>query len=134
MIEVIKNNDQVILIVEDEGALSGVLQNKLTRHGFVVEVASDGIEGLEKMKTLQPKLVLLDLIMPNKNGFQVLEEAKADQNTKNIAIVIFSNLNQDEDRVRAKKLGAVDFWVKSDMAINDVVGKINEIVQHVKAE
>ena len=90
MIEVIKNNDQVILIVEDEGALSGVLQNKLTRHGFVVEVASDGIEGLEKMKTLQPKLVLLDLIMPNKNGFQVLEEAKADQNTKNIAIVIFS--------------------------------------------
>ena len=89
MIEVIKNNDQVILIVEDEGALSGVLQNKLTRHGFVVEVASDGIEGLEKMKTLQPKLVLLDLIMPNKNGFQVLEEAKADQNTKNIAIVIF---------------------------------------------
>ena len=63
--------------------------------------------------------------MPNKNGFQVLEEAKADQNTKNIAIVIFPISIRTKTGYE-QKLGAVDFWVKSDMAINDVVGKINK--------
>ncbi len=120
--------EPVIVIAEDEGALAGVLRNKLARHGFTVEVAGDGIEALKKMQTLKPALVLLDLVMPNKNGFQVLEEAKKDPALQQIPVVIFSNLNQDEDRERAKKLGAIDFWVKSDLAINEVVGKIHEIV------
>lgn len=114
----------MVLIAEDEGALSGVLKNKLTRHGFVVEIAQDGVEALEKMKALKPALVLLDLIMPNKNGFQVLEEVRADPSLAVIPIIVFSNLNQEEDRERAKKFGAVDFWVKSDIAITDVVEKI----------
>lgn len=118
----------MVLIAEDEGVLAGVLRNKLSRHGFTVEVAEDGNVALEKMQSVKPALVLLDLIMPNKNGFQVLEEAKADAATKDIPIVVFSNLNQDEDRERAKKLGAKDFWVKSDIALNDVVGKINAII------
>lgn len=115
----------LILIAEDESALSGVLQNKLVRHGFVVETAFDGVDALEKMRRIRPQLVLLDLIMPNKNGFQVLEEAKADPELKDIRIVVFSNLNQDEDRERAKSLGAMDFLVKSDLGINEVVGKVN---------
>ena len=119
------NEGPRILIAEDEGALSGVLQSKLARHGFVVETAVDGIEAIEKMRLLRPRLVLLDLIMPNKNGFQVLEEAKADPDLKDIRIVVFSNLNQDEDRERAKSLGALDFLVKSDLGINEVVGKVN---------
>lgn len=117
-----------ILIAEDEGVLAGVLKNKLARHNFTVDVAGDGVEALEKMKALKPQLVLLDLIMPNKNGFQVLEEAKSDPELKDIRVIVFSNLNQEEDRERAQKLGAVDFWVKSDIAINDVVGKINQII------
>jgi len=120
-----KITNPLILIAEDEGALSGVLQSKLARHGFVVETAADGVEALEKMRMTKPSLVLLDLIMPNKNGFQVLEEAKADPELKDIRIVIFSNLNQDEDRERVKKLGALDFLVKSDLGINEVVGKVN---------
>ncbi len=118
-------NGVVILIAEDEGALSGVLKNKLSRHGFVVELAQDGVEAIEKIKTVHPALVLLDLIMPNKNGFQVLEEVKADPALATIPIIVFSNLNQEEDRERAKKFGAVDFWVKSDIAITDVIEKIS---------
>lgn len=120
-----KITNPLILIAEDEGALSGVLQSKLARHGFIVETAADGVEALEKMRLIKPQLVLLDLIMPNKNGFQVLEEAKADPELKDIRIVVFSNLNQDEDRERAKKMGAIDFLVKSDLSINEVVGKVN---------
>lgn len=120
-----KITNPLILIAEDEGALSGVLHSKLARHGFVVETAADGVEALAKMRLVKPSLVLLDLIMPNKNGFQVLEEAKADPDLKDIRIVIFSNLNQDEDRERVKKLGALDFLVKSDLGINEVVGKVN---------
>lgn len=121
-------NGVVILIAEDEGALSGVLKNKLSRHGFVVELAQDGVEAVEKIKTVHPALVLLDLIMPNKNGFQVLEEVKADPTLAAIPIIVFSNLNQEEDRERAKKFGAVDFWVKSDIAITDVIEKISAYI------
>lgn len=119
-----KITNPLILIAEDESALSGVLQSKLARHGFIVETAADGVEALEKMRLIKPQLVLLDLIMPNKNGFQVLEEAKSDPAIRDIRIVIFSNLNQDEDRERVKKLGAIDFLVKSDLGINEVVGKV----------
>ena len=128
MIDEQKGNGAIILIAEDEGALSGVLKNKLSRHGFAVEVAQDGVEALEKMKTIHPALVLLDLIMPNKNGFQVLEEVKAIPELAAIPVIVFSNLNQEEDRERAKKFGAVDFWVKSDIAITDVIAKISEYI------
>ena len=123
----------IILIAEDEGALSGVLQSKLARHGFSVETAIDGIDALEKMRRLRPQLVLLDLIMPNKNGFQVLEEAKADPAIKDIPVVVFSNLNQEEDHARAKKMGALDFLVKSDLGINEVVGKVNGFLGRTEA-
>lgn len=113
-----------VLICEDEIALATVLRNKLDRHGFTVAVASDGVEAVSKIREFSPDIVLLDLIMPNKNGFQVLEEVKADPATANVKIIVFSNLNQEEDRDRARKLGAIDFWVKSDIAINDVIGKI----------
>ena len=125
MEETKKTTNPLILIAEDENALSGVLQSKLARHGFVVETAADGVEALEKIRMTRPQLVLLDLIMPNKNGFQVLEEVKADPELKDIRIVVFSNLNQEEDRERAKKMGAIDFLVKSDLGINEVVGKVN---------
>ncbi len=119
---------KVIVIAEDEGALSGVLKNKLTRHGFVVEVAEDGVQAIEKITSLRPALVLLDLIMPNKNGFQVLEEIKGNAALSTIPMVVFSNLNQEEDREKAKALGAVDFWVKSDIAITDVIAKISQYI------
>lgn len=117
-----------IVIAEDEGALSGVLQSKLTRHGYRVVVASDGIEALAAVKSEHPKLVLLDLIMPNMNGFQVLEAIRADAMLAKTPVVVFSNLNQEEDRVRAKSLGAADFWVKSDMGIADVVAKVGVLL------
>lgn len=125
MSDEVVHSEVIVLIAEDEGALSGVLKNKLTRHGFVVEIAQDGIEAIEKMRILKPAIVLLDLIMPNKNGFQVLEEVKGDSTLAIIPIIVFSNLNQEEDRERTKKLGAVDFWVKSDIAIADVIEKIS---------
>ena len=94
----------------------------------MVEVAEDGVQAIEKITSLRPALVLLDLIMPNKNGFQVLEEIKGNAALSTIPMVVFSNLNQEEDREKAKALGAVDFWVKSDIAITDVIAKISQYI------
>ncbi len=111
-----------IVIAEDERALSTVITNKLRRKGFDVIQALDGAEAVQKIKAEKPDLVLLDLIMPNKDGFQVLEEVKG-LKTK---VVVFSNLGQESDIERAKGLGAKDFLVKSNISIEDVVKMVNK--------
>lgn len=113
-----------VLIIEDDKFLSKIYASKLSKEGIEADFALDGEEGLQKMKAAKPKLILLDLIMPKMDGFAVLEEMKKDPALKKIAVLVLSNLGQDEDIVRAKKLGAKDFLVKSDSSIQEVVTKI----------
>ena len=118
-----------ILIVEDDKFLSKIYLTKFNKIGLETEIAYDGEEGLEKMRAEKPKLILLDLIMPKMDGFEVLETMNADPELKKIPVLVLSNLGQEADVQRAKKLGAKKFIVKSDTSIQEVVALVKE---HIK--
>ena len=113
-----------ILIVEDEEILLKVLQEKLEGEKYKTALVTDGAEVVRRAKTFRPDLILLDLILPNKDGFEVLKELKSDPNLKLIPVVVLSNLGQDEEIKRALQLGAVDYLVKIQHPINEVVEKL----------
>jgi CheY-like chemotaxis protein len=115
-----------LLVIEDDAFLQKILVAKFGKEGFVTVTASDGQEGLDRMKKDPPDLVLLDLIMPVMDGFDVLYAIQTDPNLKKIPVIVLSNLAQDEDAKRAKDLGAVEFLVKGDLAINELVRKVKE--------
>ena len=113
-----------ILLVEDDKFLSVALGDKLTREGFTMIKAVNGQEALAKVQSQRPDLILLDLMMPQKNGFEVLAELKLDETTKNIPVIILSNLGQEADIKKAKELGVREYLVKSDVEMKTVVEKI----------
>ncbi|OGY99897.1 MAG: hypothetical protein A3E09_02560 [Candidatus Liptonbacteria bacterium RIFCSPHIGHO2_12_FULL_60_13] len=113
-----------IVIVEDEIALVKVLGEKFKREGFDVSVATNGEDAVRVIRSQEPDLVLLDLILPKKDGFAVLQEMKADPELKPIPVVVLSNLGEDENLKRALKMGAVDYLVKTQHPINEVVEKV----------
>lgn len=116
-----------ILIAEDDVFISRAYKDGLEQAGFEVVIAVDGIETLDKIRTEKPHLVLLDLIMPNKNGFEVLEEIKKDDTfKKHVPIVILSNLGQESDVEKGKELGAIDYLVKADLSMKQVIEKIKQ--------
>ena len=117
-----------ILIVEDEDFLSQVLKDNLSSEGYKVEVAVDGEEALEKIEKSQPSLILLDLLLPKKDGFQVLEELKSNPDLKLIPVIVLSNLGADTDIKRALSLGAEDYFVKSQHPIAEVVERVRKYV------
>lgn len=125
-----KNPDKLagrkILIAEDEKPIARALQLKLTSAGFIVELAEDGEQALEKLSHDNFDLVLLDLMMPKKDGFAVLTELK--QHGNKVPVIVSSNLSQEEDTRRASTLGAKDYFVKSDIPIATVVEKIKALL------
>ena len=119
----------IIAIAEDEEILAKVLKEKFESEGLQVLIARNGQEALDILKrTPAPSLMLLDLIMPVKDGFAVLEEMKHDPNLKTIPVIVLSNLGQDEDIKRALRLGAVDFFVKAQHPLNEVVEKVKQFL------
>jgi DNA-binding response OmpR family regulator len=115
-----------LLLAEDDKFISRAYNDGLTKAGYEVVLAMDGAEALKMVKEDKPDMVLLDLIMPQKNGFEVLTELKADNETKNIPVIILSNLGQDSDIEKGKKLGAVDYLIKSNFSLKEVIEKINK--------
>lgn len=122
-----------ILIAEDEKVLREVLHDEFSHYQFEVETAKDGEEALAKVKGTQIDFILLDLMLPKKSGFEVLEALKSDPETKEIPVIILSNLGQDEDIKHALKLGALDYFVKAQHPIKEVVEKVKEILLHPPA-
>jgi len=118
------NNKFHILVAEDDHFLRKVYMTKLTQEGFDVIVATDGEEALKKIKATPPDLMLLDIVMPKMNGFDVLEEMKDDPSLSSIPVIVLSNLGQSDDIQRARELGAKDYLVKANFSINEVVTKI----------
>jgi len=113
-----------LLVVEDEKALADVLKTKLQREGFDVVVANDGADGLAKLKTEKPDLLLLDIILPKMSGFDILEEMRKDTELPHPPVIIISNSGQPVEIERAKALGAVDYLVKADFDPEEVVTKV----------
>ena len=115
-----------ILVVEDDKFLANAYRVKLEKTGFEVRIAMDGEEGSVAAAEFEPDLILLDLVMPKKDGFTVLQELKADEKFKNIPVLVASNLGQKEDVDRAKELGAVDFVIKTDESLSSIIEKIKK--------
>jgi len=115
-----------VLLIEDDLSLLKIYGNKLKINQFNVSVATTGDEGLRKAQIEQPDIILLDLILPGKDGFLVLEELKENPITKEIPVVILSNLGQKDDIQRGRALGAVDYLVKADESLVDLVKKMKK--------
>jgi DNA-binding response OmpR family regulator len=117
-----------ILIVEDDKFLRELIAKKLKNEGFDVVEAIDGEEGLKKIKEERPDLVLLDLILPGIDGFEVLARVKEDPNLAQIPVIILSNLGQREEVERGLKLGARDYLIKAHFTPGEIVEKIKNIL------
>ena len=115
-----------ILIIEDEELLYNLLRKKLTTEGYDVSVSEDGQKGLDSMRRNAPDLVLLDIVMPNKNGFEVMEEMKKDERLKNIPVIIISNSGQPVEIDRAKNSGAKDWLIKTEFEPLEVIKKVKK--------
>ena len=115
-----------VLVVEDDPHIAKVFMIKLKQEGVEVDFAGDGEVGLQKILDNKPDLVLLDLMMPKKDGFWVLGEIGKNPQLSTIPILVLSNLGQDQDRERALKLGAKEYIVKSDIPIKDVIERVKK--------
>ena len=115
-------HNKTILVVDDEKPLARALELKLSKSGFDVLVANDGKEALELLEKNHIDFVLLDLVMPNVDGFEVLSELKAQE--KSLPIIVTSNLSQKEDIDKAKELGALEYFIKSNTPLSQIVDYI----------
>ena len=121
-----KKRKAKILMVEDDIFLVKLYRRKLTRIGFEFMASSSGIEGVRRITKEKPDLVLLDLVLPGKSGFEVLEEIKGNPTTAEIPVIILSNLEQESDIKEGLALGAEDYLVKSDLFLSEVIDKIKK--------
>ena len=117
-----------VLLAEDDRFLRKAAETALKRHGFTVVPAVDGEEALRLARAEPPDLVLLDLIMPKMQGFEVLRALKADPATAPIPVVILSNLGQDGDVKQAMEAGAAGYFVKANLSLQDLVKRVGELV------
>lgn len=117
-----QNQPRRVLIVDDEKPLLRALELKFSNAGFEVTTASDGEQALSILEKEKFNVVLLDLVMPKKDGFAVLAELKA--KGKKVPVIVLSNLSQDEDIKRARELGAIDYLVKPETSIFELVTRV----------
>lgn len=120
---------QRILVIEDDQFLRKAAGAALRRHGYVVLTAANGEAGLEVARAEHPDLVLLDLIMPGMQGFEVLKLLKEDQSTSSIPVIILSNLGQDVDVKNALQAGAADYLIKANLALDTLVGRVKALFE-----
>ena len=113
-----------ILLVEDEKMLANMYETKFKNEGFDIEKALNGEDGLKKAKEMLPDFILLDIIMPKMDGFAVLKSLKKDEKTKNIPVMLLTNLGQEEDIKRGEELGVVGYLVKANTTPADVVDAV----------
>jgi len=118
-----------IIFIEDEPALQKILKETLSKAGFEVIQAMDGKTGLDLVKSEKPNLVLLDLILPKMDGFEVLEKIKTDPEIKEIPVIVLTNLESINDVEKALGLGANTYLVKENYSLEEVVEKIKKALK-----
>ena len=118
-----------ILFIEDEISLQTTLGGALKEAGFDIVNAYDGETGLKTAQTSKPDLILLDLILPKMDGFQVLRDLKSGSETKDIPVIVLTNLESADDVGKVIALGATTYLVKSNYELGDIVAKIKEVLK-----
>ena len=120
--------NKIVLVVEDDKFLSTILKTRLEREGYIVRLAGNGEEAIELLRTEQPALVVLDLVMPKMSGFEFLERLSMDPQLHGIPVVIASQLGQESDVAKAKSLGAVEYFVKATTPIDQLIENFKRII------
>jgi len=121
---------KVILLVDDDLTLREMYEERLRSEGFEIIQATNGEEAMQKAQESHPNVILLDIMMPKVNGFDVLKQLKADSELKNIPVIILTALIQDVDKEQGKSLGAADYIVKSETMPGEVIVKIKNVIDH----
>jgi CheY-like chemotaxis protein len=119
---------RLILLAEDDRFLRKAADTALRRHGFSVVTATNGEEALEALRTMKPDLILLDLIMPKVQGFEVLRSVKENPATAHIPVIVLSNLGQEGDVKRAMESGATAYFVKANLTLEDMVTQVESVL------
>lgn len=122
------DNQVKVLIIDDDESIRTLYLERLKAEGFVVEIATNGENGLAKVTNFKPDIILLDVMMPKINGFAVLEILKTTPEYKKIPVIILSALIQEEDKKRGREGGAVAFLSKSESLPTEVVAKIKAVI------
>ena len=117
-----------VLIVEDEELIMDLLKKKLIQEGYEVSTAYDGEQGMEKLRSVKPDILLLDIVMPKKSGYEVMEEMSKDPELNKIPIIVISNSGQPVELDKAKNLGAKDWLVKTEFDPREVVEKVRRLI------
>ncbi len=120
-----------VLLVEDDQILARLYQTKFQKEGFDIQLAFDGQDGLDKMRSFLPELIILDLIMPKVDGFNFLEKVKGDSelSKRGTPILVLSNLGQESDIKKAMEMGAKDFFIKADVSLSQMVEKVRKYLK-----
>lgn len=119
---------KTILIVEDDLFLSNLLTTRFQRAGITTLKAYDGETAIDMIRKNKPDLVLLDIIIPKKSGFEVMEEIQSDSTIAKVPVIIVSNLGQEGDIERGKKLGAIAYFVKAQISIDEIINRVKNFL------
>lgn len=117
-----------IMVIEDDRFLHRLLIDKLTQWKATVASSYDGLDAVKKVAEEKPDLILLDIILPGADGFDILGQLKLNETLKNIPVIILSNLGQEEDIERGTKLGAVDFLIKANFTLDEIATKVSKVL------
>ncbi len=122
------SEEKSILMIEDDSFLRKLYRDKFSREGVRFIEAINGVEGFHKIKSEMPDLVILDILLPMKGGFELLEEKNKEEDLKKIPVVILSNLGQDADKEEGLRLGVENYFVKSEVSFSEMVEKIKQLL------
>ena len=118
-----------ILLVEDDPFLVDIYKTKFEKEGFEVDVAQEGKGGMRKIEEVKPDVLLLDLVLPNFDGFELLREIKSTPRLKDLKVIILSNLGQKEEVEKGIALGAVKYLIKAHYTPSEVVEEVKKIIK-----
>lgn len=120
---------KTILIVEDDTFLRALIVKKLNEEGFQIMEAMDGESAINQLKEKTPDLILLDLILPGMDGFEILKHIKKNESSSSIPVIILSNLGQKEEIDRGLELGAEDFLIKAHFTPDEIIQKVRSVLK-----
>ncbi|OGY79657.1 MAG: hypothetical protein A3B74_02700 [Candidatus Kerfeldbacteria bacterium RIFCSPHIGHO2_02_FULL_42_14] len=118
-----------ILLVEDDEMLAGLYAEKFEMEGYVVFIATNGFDGLKIANEKIPDFILLDIIMPKMDGFVTLKRLKKNPKTKDIPVILLTNLGQEDDVNKGRSLGAVDYFIKANHTPSEIVQKVKDLLK-----
>ncbi len=122
------SEEKTILLVEDEPLLANLLRQRFEKEGLKVVLARDGEEALRALRDVKPDVILLDVILPKISGFELMETLRADPQLEKAPVIIISNLGQEGDMARGEKLGAVQYFVKAKVSIEELVNQVKNFL------